>query len=183
MQSRKLRKLLNDTKYAVHFRDGKVCIGSPYVSELITVHAETMQIKYALDTFHEGRKSIHSKKLEFIWDKLLEFIESGELKTIIENNDSTEGMFPVYSCKEGKIRQQFADVFGWPNPTHDGEMMYDGTFFKTETEAIEYGIKDLTGWCMHFKEHVAKLEGEIVEEKSRLEKWTDRLEALKEKRI
>lgn len=170
MQSRKLRKLLNNTKYAVHFRDGKVCIGSPMCSELITVDSKTFEIKYTLDT--EGRKTIRSDELKFIWDKLIELIKNGEIKTIVENNDSTANMFPVYSHREGEIIKQFADVFGWPNSTHDGTLMYDNTFFKTETEAIEYGIKDLRHTMQMYSERISDLEKDIQDKKLKLEKYT-----------
>lgn len=183
MQSRKLRKLLNDTGYTVHFRGNKVCIGSPMCSELITVDAETYQMKYALDTFREGRKAIRSQGLGFIWDKLEELIKNGELKSIIENNDSTEGMFPVYCCDDGEITQKFTDVFGWPNSAHDGTLMYGNTFFRTEREAIEYGIKDLTAAVEMYSERIADVEKELIEKKTTQERYAGLLKNLTEKRI
>ena len=179
MQSRILRKLLNDTGYTVHFRDNKVCIGSPLCSALLTVDAKTYEIKYALDTFHKGRASIRSQELEFIWDKLEELVKSGELKSIIDGNDSTEGMFPVYCCDDGEIIKKFADVFGWPNSTHDGTLMYNNTFFKTEREAIEYGIKDLTAAAEMYTGRIADLEKEIQEKKTTLRRLNNILACLK----
>lgn len=179
MQSRKLRKLLNDTGYAVHFRDGKVCVGSPMCSELITVDSKTMKIKYALDTFREGRKSISSEELEFIWDTLMELIKTGELKTIIENDDPIDGMFPVYCCEDGKIEKKYADVFGWPHSTHDGTLMYENTFFKTEREAIEDGIKDMIAAVEMETRHMAQKAEELHEAKQGLQKYTDYLNNLK----
>ena len=166
MQAKKLKNLLNNPGYNIHFRDGKVCVGSSLCSDLITVDAKSYQIKYALDTFREGRKSIRSEALEFIWDKLLELIESGELKNIIENDDPIEGMFPVYSHHEGKIIKRYVDDYGWPNVAHDGTLIYDNTFFCTESEAIEYGIKDL-GYCIKScNEHIAEQEEKIQQIKT-----------------
>jgi hypothetical protein len=181
MQSRRLRKLLNDTEYAVHFDEGKVCIGSPMCSKLITVDTKTFEIKYALDTFREGRKAIRSKELEAIWDKLVELIKSGEMKSIVENNDSTAGMFPVYCCEDGEVQKKFADVFGWPNSTHDGTLMYNNTFFKTEKEAIEYGINDLSIVVKMYCERVSELEMDIEHKREQISEYSKDICVLKER--
>ena len=117
--------------------------------------------------------------MEFIWDKLTELVSSGELKTIIENNDSAEGMFPVYSCPNGVIKKQFADIFGYPNITHNGEMMYENTFFKTEQEAIKYGIEDMGYAIKNYSNRIYDMEKETEQRKAELSKCIGLLENLK----
>jgi hypothetical protein len=168
MQSRKLRKILNDTKYSIHEIEDSICIGSPLCSQLITVDKKTLKIKYALDTFNTGRESINSEELMFIWDKLIELIKNGEIKNIISLNDSTVNMFPVYSHENGEIIEKFTDIFGWPNSTHDGELMYENIHFKTKEEAIKKGIEELKIEIKYISENICEQEKELEEKKEKL---------------
>lgn len=170
MKSRELRKLLKDTTYTVHFEENKVCIGSPYVSHLLTVDTKTLSVKYALDTFRKGRDSLGSKNLTFIWDKLHELIQTGDLQRIITENDSTVGMFPVYSVREGCLIESFTDEFGWPHSTHDGTLMYNNTFFKTKSEAIKDGIKEECSNIKRINEHIEQLRLDLIKKDENLKK-------------
>jgi len=170
MEARKLKKLLNNTGYAVHYSDGKVCVGSPLCSDLFSVNAETMKVKYALDTWNEGRKCFEetSRKSEnseglFIWDKLHELIESGELQKIIENDDTIENKLPVFTCEDGVLVESFTDAYGWPNVTISGELMYDNTWYKTKKEALEQGIESMGYRIEWNEERIERLTKEIKE--------------------
>ena len=142
MKARLLRKMLLDTKYTVNNNDDYIAVGSPLCHNLISVDKKTLKIKYALDTFNEGRKSIKHAELEFIWDRLQELIDSGEIKNIIEGRDEIENPLPVFTVRDGKLVKSFTDQYGWPNITDDGYIMYENTHFKTEIEAINYGISE-----------------------------------------
>lgn len=134
--------MLLDTKYIVNNNDDYIAVGSPLCHNLISVDKKTLKIKYALDTFNEGRKSIKHAELEFIWDRLQELIDSGEIKNIIEGRDEIENPLPVFTVRDGRLVKSFTDQYGWPNITDDGYIMYENTHFKTELEAINYGISE-----------------------------------------
>lgn len=144
MKARLLRKILNDTKYIVNNNDDYIAVGSPLCHNLISVDKRALKLKYALDTWHEGRKALLNTRDEllFIWDKLQELIDNGQIVDIIVGHDEIENPLPVYTVKDGKLIKSFTDKYGWPNTTIDGEIMYENTWFKTEMEAINYGIAD-----------------------------------------
>lgn len=52
-----------------------------------------------------------------IWNKLEELIESGEIKAILEENDTIENPIPVYYEKDGEIIETYCYELGWPNTT------------------------------------------------------------------
>ena len=143
MKARLLSKLLDNPGYIIHDNGECICVGSPMCSHLISVDKETLKIKYALDTFHEGRKSISNEKLERIWDKLHELVETGEIRDIINGNDEIENPLPVFIADDGVVRESVTDKYGWPNTTIDGELMYDNTCFPTRKQAVKRGIKDM----------------------------------------
>lgn len=142
MKARLLKKILNNTGYIINNNDDYIAVGSPLCHDLISVNKKTLKLRYALDTWHEGRNSLRSEELLFIWDKLQELINNGEIKNIIEGQDEIENPLPVFTVRDGKVVKSFTDQYGWPNITIDGDEMYDNTWFKTELEAIKYGIQE-----------------------------------------
>jgi hypothetical protein len=145
MKARKLKALLNNTGYAVMNKEDRICIGSSLCSDLITVNKKTLKINYALD--RDGRKNLESRgrdELVFIWDKLQELIDNGEIKDIIEGVDVIENPIVVFTVDDGKLISTTTDKTGWPNVTAEGDMMYDNTYFRSKKEAIKYGIAEYT---------------------------------------
>lgn len=180
MKARLLKKLLNDTNYAVSNNRDYIAVGSPLCHDLISVNKETMQVKYALDTFREGRKcfegtSRQSEKTEllFIWDKLHELIKSGQIQEIINGKDEIENPLPVFTVKDGKLVESFTDEYGWPNTDNNGICMYDNTHFKTKEEAIKYGIEDAVAGIKIFNRRIKDLEEDLTKAKLEVQKFKD----------
>lgn len=168
MKARLLKKILNNTGYAVTNNKNYIAIGSAYCHDLITVNKNTLHLKYAFDTFKKGRQSINNPKLEFIWDKLKELIDNGKIKDIIEGSDNIDKPLSVYTIEDGKLIETFTDEYGWPNVTIDGYLMYDNTYFKNKVDAINSGIEG----C---KLGISSYNITIEETNNKLEKLKDRL--------
>lgn len=176
MKARLLTKILNNTGYTVNNNENYIAVGSPYCHDLISVDKKTLKVKYALDTWHEGRKALEGREnskgeceLLFIWDKLHELISNGEIYDIINGNDKIENPLPVFTCDDGKLIETFTDEYGYPNTTISGEVMYENTYFKTRDAAIKYGIEDcnyaIKSYERREEELISKLEevrGELV---------------------
>lgn len=182
MKARLLKKILNDTGYAITNHEPYIAIGSPYVHNLISVDKKTFEVKYALDTFREGRKAIKNPELEFIWDKLHELNENGQMKDIVEGQDEIENPVTIYTIDDGKLIETFTDKFGFPNITVNGDRMYTNTHFKTKEEAIENGIKDYKDDIENWTDgRLKELEEKVEEVKNRIaqyKKYVDYLEKL-----
>jgi len=171
MKARLLKKLLNDTKYAVSNHREYIAIGSPMCHDLISVNKETLKVRYALDTFREGRKSIKSEELEFIWDKLHELIETGQIQDIINGKDEIENPLPVFTVTDGKLVESITDAYGWPNTDDDGICMYENTHFPTAEQAIEYGIKEYKAGERLTLDRIEEIEKDLSKVKQRLDKY------------
>lgn len=136
MKVRKLRKLLNDTNYIIQETDGKICIGSAYIHNIITIYKDTLKIKADdIRGFEE---------LNRIYEKCKELIENGEMRDIANGNDDITDMQPVFifDSWEGVICS-YTDNMEWPNTDHTGRLLYENTSFKTRKEAVKYGIKEM----------------------------------------
>ena len=179
MQARKLKELMNEIDYIYHFRDGKVCIGSYMCHDLITVNAKTLTVQYALDTFHEGRQALKNENLEFIWDKLHELIESGEIHDIINGRDIIDNPLPVFTVDKGKLVESVTDYYEYLNTDDNGVLMYDNTHFKTKEEAINYGLEEYKSEIKFFERKISEREKEIEEINERKTEAKSFIEQLK----
>lgn len=173
MKAKSLKQLLNNTGYTVHFRQGKICVGSNLCSELFSVDIKKNKIVYALDTFNEGRSALEgrsNKDLIFIYDTLTSLLKSGQINNYIEGKDELVDPFPVYSVKDGILTKQLAENIGYPNVTDDGEMMYDNSHFRTEKEALENAIEQDEYDRNSLKGIISEREKEILSLKDYLSK-------------
>lgn len=170
MKARYLKHLLNDTGYIVHWSESRgkkgVCIGSPLCHDLLFVDAETLNLRYALDSFHEGRKSVAGRsnsELEFIWDKLAELIMSGKIKEIIREDDKLDNPIPVYYEKDGHILTAFTDKPGYPNVTSSGILMYENTHFVKIEDAVKHGIAEVAAGVEIYGCRLSEIHNELRE--------------------
>jgi hypothetical protein len=178
MKARLLKKILNNTGYAVSNHREYIAVGSPLCHDLISVNKETLKLKYALDTWREGRKSLEGKSNEegenellFIWDKLAELIASGEIQNIINGKDEIENPLPVFSVEDGKIVESITDEYGWPNTDDNGICMYENTHFPAKEQAIKYGLSEYKAGLSMILDNVKEKEKELSKAKERVEKY------------
>lgn len=141
MKARLLKKMLNNTPYNIADYGDCIGIGNSLMPKLFSVNKKTLEMHYALDTNGEGRNSVIGRMPLFIWDKVQTLIMSGKMTAIISGNDIIENPLPVFSFINGELLETTTDAYGWPNVTAEGYMMYDGGWFETKKEAIEYGLK------------------------------------------
>jgi hypothetical protein len=165
MKARLLKHLLNDTKYTVADFDDCIGVGSSLCHDLIKLNKGTMAISYALDTFRDGRKCLMGRDdghLLFIWDKLQELVDSGEIQEIINGNDEIENPIPVfYGNHDHEIIEAYTDKLGWPNTTHDGKLMYDNTHFASRVVAIQRELKDAQIGSKNISETIEELKEKL----------------------
>lgn len=72
---------------------------------------------------------------------------------LLSKEDTFSNSTKVYTIKDDKIVEQYAEEYGWPNTTHCGEQMYENTHFLTRREALEKAISNLkAGVSLHMNE-------------------------------
>lgn len=153
--------------HTVQMAGGKLCIGSSYVHNLISVtpsgEVSTELFPTQNPELNRYYKEITSNKEKFV-----------ELLHIVDKFDVS---LPIYTYSNGQVIKKFCEEYGWPNVTHDGEMIYENTFFKKKAQAAAYGKKDEESNLRFLSEHLVKqkndldkLMNDIAESKLRLDK-------------
>lgn len=162
MQARLLKELCGSHAYCFHHTPEFVCVGSALCHDLITVCKKTGKIRYALDTFNEGRKAICDEKLKEIWDRLHSLVESMHMDSIISRNDKIENPRPVFTYdNDFEIEESHTDEYGWPNTDYQGRLMYDNQWFKTKKEAVSAAANICVLHRKYTKERYQQLKEDI----------------------
>lgn len=104
--------------HTVHVTAKGICIGSPYISEIIVIGADGRLTKRYEDRGNEDL-SRYQREMEADPDKL---------KRLIETPDTFGESITVFTFDEGDIIEKKCESVGWPNVTHDGQLMYENTF-------------------------------------------------------
>ena len=149
-------------QHIVHVVDGDICIGSPYISKIIIVSP---------DGVFKKRHTSGNNDLARIQSEM--DADLSKLIEIIASPDHFEQTIPIFTFKNGEVREKHCEELGWPNVTHDGILMYDNTFFTSKGEAVKYakketayGIKMYRRLIDEKKEELRKLQEQLAAEEA-----------------
>ena len=105
MKARLLKKLMGECGYYPNDNTDYIALGSPLCHNLISVDKKTLDIKYALDTFKEGKEGLMKRSsyvdgvsnILKIWNRLEEIIQSGEILDVINGVDEIENPITIWT--------------------------------------------------------------------------------------
>lgn len=135
--------------------DKGLCIGSSYVHNLIVLNPEAK-------TINVGKRAISGNAdLTRYYEEMTGDRE--KLWAMLEQPDTFERDLPVFTYEGGEVVQYLCESYGWPNVTHDGQMMYDNRFFKRRDEALKAGLRKAKARVGGLTETVARAARELAE--------------------
>ncbi len=111
----------------VQINEKGLCIGSGYVPDLVVVNLKTGLIK---------ENSTFSGFLKENYPQLLS-VSPEEILKVLDSKDSFSNSLPVFTYDGSKIVEEKTEEYGYPNCTHEGNIQYENTYFKTRKEAVE----------------------------------------------
>lgn len=111
--------------HIVHVRKEGICIGSPYVSDLIVIALDGNITK-------RGDHRTNEDLTRYLAEMEADLVK---LKELVSCPDSFAASIAVYTYEGAEIIEKKCETLGWPNVTHDGQLMYENTF-STDRAAI-----------------------------------------------
>lgn len=144
--------------HIVTVRDGVLHIGSSYVSDLVGFNMETGEVLIN-DTF--------SGFLNQYYPNILNATNEERL-ALINAQDVFEQSIPVFTSNKGQIIEKACEQLGFPNVTHDGELMHQNTHYANKDDAIEYERENLYCRIECYEESIQEIETRLAEKKQQL---------------
>jgi hypothetical protein len=100
--------------------DKGICIGSPYVHNLITIRPDgTITPNRIIRDGEGGELGRYMAEMK---------ADPEQLRRLIDQPDTFERAITVYTYEGGSIVERQCEELGWPNVTHDGFMQYENTY-------------------------------------------------------
>lgn len=169
MKPRALKARLK-CNHIVHVSKGKLCIGSPLVSKIISIDPIALSMEFTFGGERTTDPKISNTELRRIWNELKVLIKSGQFVEYISGFDEISNPLPVFCFRHDALIKEFTDQYGWPNITVEGVLMHDNEYFTTAAAAIDNYRANTQARIEMERERVGSLEEEISERKSLLAK-------------
>lgn len=149
--------------HIVQISGDEIHIGSGYVSDLV-------RIKLSSGNIAENRTF-----RGFLYDKypLLAEATPEEVLDAIQAEDHFSNSIPVYTYDKGVIIKKYCEELGWPNTTHDGDVMYENMFSTDEAEVVAWAKRDSARQVEVSKEQIQRLRDQIKEWEERMQEGLD----------
>lgn len=144
--------------HIVHVREGKLHIGSPYVTDLIVVTPE--------GTATSAWQNLSGELARYVRDINA---DRGLFACLFTQQDTFAASIPVFTFEDGLIVEHACEDPGWPNITHDGILMFDNTFFTDRRKAVDMARKDAAAGVLACEERVSDLEDRLARAQDDLE--------------
>jgi hypothetical protein len=135
-----------------------VCIGSGYISELVTIDSATGAVK-ANEAYGSFLKEHYPALLEAAPD---------ELVRLIAEPDTFSAAIVVYTYDGAEIVEKTCDKPGWPNVTHDGCMMYENSFSTDKSVVVGWAKNSAAIAVEGMRRRIAEVELELIRLNERL---------------
>lgn len=147
------------TDHHIQVTSKGVCIGSGSIYELAVIDPDTGKVREN-STFKGALQSKCPKLLE-LWPE--------EIMRLLAKPDHFERSIPVYTYRGGDIIEKQCEQPGWPNNTHDGDMMFENTYSTDKGQVVAWAKRNASAEIDYLEERVANLTRELAQVRERLD--------------
>lgn len=140
-------------KHIVCVAEKGICIGSGYVHDLVVIDLQTGQVRE-----NETFKGFLQKSYPSLGQASPE-----EVLALICSPDTFSASIPVFTYEGGLVIEKRCETLGWPNATHDGELMYENTFHTDKNTVIGWAKRSARLKVSHTAEHLERLKQQLAD--------------------
>ncbi len=106
-----------------------LCIGSPYIYNIIVL---------ALDGTVKKRNDRSGSNPDLDrYQREIDATPASKIKELLDAPDTFAAALAVYTYDGGTIKECRCEAYGWPNITHDGQLMYENTFSAAREKIVQ----------------------------------------------
>lgn len=119
-------------EHIVQVTDQGICIGSGYIHDIIVIGLDG-----ALRKRYDERSNDDLRRYQQEIDA-----DPTTLRRLIEAPDTFSSAVLVYNYDGGDILERRCEALGWPNVTHDGELMFDNLFSADKATVVAWAKRN-----------------------------------------
>lgn len=154
--------------HGVQLTDDGICIGSPYIHDIIVINRDGKIVKDDDRTMNDDLMRYQAEMKG----------DPETLRRLVRQEDTFELSIPVYTWRGAEIIEKQCEELGWPNVTHDGEMMYENRFSTDRAKVVAWAKKDARIGIEHFEIRIREAEDSLASLKSALDQERENLASL-----
>lgn len=117
----------------VVYKDKGICIGSPYVHDLLTITPDG-EVKWG-SLGPSTNEDLARYAVEMTADK-------AKLVELLNAPDSFSLCVDVYTYERGEIIKKLCEEPAWPNVTHDGILMHDNSYSTDKSLVVKWAKRN-----------------------------------------
>jgi len=156
--------------HIVQVMEGKVLIGSAYISEIITIKDDgTCKWTSSIGPGSNGNLARYFKEMS---------ADPAKVRELIEAPDAFAKSITVYTYDGGVILEKKCEEPGWPNITHDGLIQYENTFSVDKAKVIQWAIENARCGVSLTENRIQEIEADLQQRREYLAARRDELAKL-----
>lgn len=138
--------------HIVHVTKEGLCIGSPYIHNIIAVGDDGTFKK----RFDRGNVDLDRYQREMEADP-------AKFRELMAAPDTFAASIPVFTYEGGRIIEKRCEEPGWPNVTHDGELMYENTFSTNKAKVVKLAKRCAESGVVCWTRNIADARARLAE--------------------
>ena len=154
-----LKEAFDIDRHHVTVEDGNIQIGSGFVHDLVIVDTKTGEVRQN-KTFSDFLSKAYPA---------LERASQTRLLDLIKTPDTFKASIPVFTFRDGEIIECHCEELGYPNVTHDGQLMYENRFSGDIDQVVAWAKRDLEAWSDMLDRRKQEIETELASIKESLD--------------
>lgn len=139
-------------EHIVQVLEGRICIGSGFISDIIVIDEAGNLVK----TYDGGNTDLSRYQAEML-------ANPAQLQALVTAPDSFDRAIPVYTYarRQGVVLEKLCEAPGYPNITHDGILMYENTFSVEKEKVARWAKEDARLGIRVHQDNIAELQEKI----------------------
>lgn len=144
--------------HTVCVTDQGICIGSGYIHNILTINTTT-----GLIVENEATPGFVARTYPS-----LASAKPADLLNLISAKDQFEASITVYTYTDGTVLEKQCERVGYPNVTHDGDLMYENHYSTDRNEVVRWAKANARFKVEHCQDHLTQLHQQIAKTEKNL---------------
>ncbi len=130
-----------------------ICIGSGFIHDLIVIGLDGV-VKKRFDGSSNDDLRRYQQEMD---------ADPMRLAQLVKSPDHFDTSITVYTYDGGDIIEKKCEAPGWPNVTHDGDMMYNNTYSSNRAEVVEWAKRNADAGIKIFERNIEETKTSLAE--------------------